>query len=76
MTSLNPLHTIETQIGEILQLHSGIRGPMARSRTHVWGYHSRFAGSLERASGAAMAQGEPLGRFGFGRIPETGRRKD
>ena len=33
MTSLNPLHTIETQIGEILQLHSGIRGPMARSRT-------------------------------------------
>jgi microcin C transport system ATP-binding protein len=33
MTSLNPLHTIETQIGEILQLHSGIRGPMARART-------------------------------------------
>src|SRR5882672_10740098 len=33
MTSLNPLHTIESQIGEILQLHSGIRGPMARART-------------------------------------------
>ena len=33
MTSLNPLHTIEAQIGEILQLHSGIRGPMARART-------------------------------------------
>src|SRR5258708_8274411 len=33
MTSLNPLHTIESQIGEILQLHSGIRGPMARVRT-------------------------------------------
>ena len=33
MTSLNPLHTIEAQIGEILQLHSGIRGPKARART-------------------------------------------
>src|SRR5216684_2748726 len=33
MTSLNPLHTIEAQIGEILQLHSGIRGAMARART-------------------------------------------
>src|SRR5579864_3876125 len=33
MTSLNPLHTIESQIGEILQLHSGIRGQTARTRT-------------------------------------------
>ena len=33
MTSLNPLHTIESQIGEILQLHSGIRGAAARVRT-------------------------------------------
>src|ERR1700735_4154775 len=33
MTSLNPLHTIESQIGEILQLHSGIRGARARART-------------------------------------------
>src|SRR3984893_10348570 len=33
MTSLNPLHTIESQIGEILQLHSAISGPMARART-------------------------------------------
>src|SRR4030081_148409 len=33
MTSLNPLHTIESQIGEILQLHSGIRGAVARART-------------------------------------------
>src|SRR6201996_6368075 len=30
MTSLNPLHTIESQIGEILQLHSGISGSIAR----------------------------------------------
>src|SRR5256886_1332126 len=33
MTSLNPLHTIEAQIGEILLLHSGIRGQTARART-------------------------------------------
>ena len=33
MTSLNPLHTIESQIGEILQLHQGVGGQMARSRT-------------------------------------------
>ncbi|MCF6369215.1 ABC transporter ATP-binding protein [Rhizobium halophilum] len=32
MTSLNPLHTIEKQIGEILDLHQGISGQAARSR--------------------------------------------
>ena len=33
MTSLNPLHTIEAQIGEILSLHNGISGSKARART-------------------------------------------
>ncbi|HET7886629.1 MAG TPA: ATP-binding cassette domain-containing protein, partial [Bradyrhizobium sp.] len=33
MTSLNPLHMIEQQIGEILQLHHGVTGQMARART-------------------------------------------
>ena len=32
MTSLNPLHTIERQIGEIIALHSGLSGDQARSR--------------------------------------------
>jgi microcin C transport system ATP-binding protein len=32
MTSLNPLHTIEKQIGEILLLHRGMTGPAARAR--------------------------------------------
>jgi microcin C transport system ATP-binding protein len=32
MTSLNPLHTIEAQIGEILLLHGGLRGSIARTR--------------------------------------------
>ncbi len=33
MTSLNPLHTIEAQIAEVIQLHSGVRGVKARERT-------------------------------------------
>ncbi|MFL4968647.1 MAG: ABC transporter ATP-binding protein [Xanthobacteraceae bacterium] len=32
MTSLNPLHTIEKQIGEILDLHRGLSGEPARAR--------------------------------------------
>ena len=31
-TSLNPLHTIEKQIGEILLIHRGLAGPAARTR--------------------------------------------
>lgn len=33
MTSLNPLHTVEKQIGETLELHKGMRGPQARARS-------------------------------------------
>ncbi len=33
MTSLNPLHRIEQQIGEILTLHRGLSGQAARART-------------------------------------------
>jgi microcin C transport system ATP-binding protein len=33
MTSLNPLHTIEAQIVEILRLHGNVSGQMARART-------------------------------------------
>jgi microcin C transport system ATP-binding protein len=32
MTSLNPLHTIEKQIGEILGIHRGLSGEAARAR--------------------------------------------
>ncbi|MBB5320625.1 ABC transporter ATP-binding protein [Marinobacter oulmenensis] len=32
MTSLNPLHTVEKQISETLELHKGLRGPKARQR--------------------------------------------
>src|SRR6202162_4538698 len=33
MTSLNPLHTIESQIGEILYLHNNVSASMVRART-------------------------------------------
>lgn len=32
MTSLNPLHTIEKQVGEILEMHQAMTGATARSR--------------------------------------------
>ncbi len=32
MTSLNPLHTIEQQIGEVLVIHKGLSGTAARAR--------------------------------------------
>jgi microcin C transport system ATP-binding protein len=53
MTSLNPLHTIEAQIGEILLLHSGIRGQAARARTLELldaGRHSRSRNPAEELS--------------------------
>ncbi len=33
MTSLNPLHTVEKQIGEIIELHTGLRGEAICERT-------------------------------------------
>ena len=32
MTSLNPLHTVERQIGEILEIHQNVKGDAARAR--------------------------------------------
>jgi microcin C transport system ATP-binding protein len=32
MTSLNPLHSIEKQVGEILEMHQGMKGNAARQR--------------------------------------------
>ena len=52
MTSLNPLHTIEAQIGEILLLHSGISGADgagAHARTADAGRHSRSRNAARRA---------------------------
>ena len=43
MTSLNPLHTIEKQIGEILLLHRGMTGAAARARIEEWKMELRFS---------------------------------
>ena len=32
MTSLNPLHNIEKQVGEVLEIHAGMTGPAKRAR--------------------------------------------
>ena len=32
MTSLNPLHSVEKQIGEVLELHQGVKGSAARTQ--------------------------------------------
>jgi microcin C transport system ATP-binding protein len=32
MTSLNPLHSIETQVAEVLEIHKGLRGTALRAR--------------------------------------------
>jgi len=36
MTSLNPLHTVEKQLGETLALHQGLSGPAARRLALEW----------------------------------------
>jgi microcin C transport system ATP-binding protein len=33
MTSLNPLHTVEKQVSEVLEIHKGLKGRAARART-------------------------------------------
>src|SRR5262249_21677663 len=33
MTSLNPLHTVEQQVGEVLKIHRGMSNGAARART-------------------------------------------
>ena len=32
LTALNPLHTTEKQIGEVLRIHNGLKGKAARKR--------------------------------------------
>ena len=53
MTSLNPLHTIEQQIGEILLLHRGMTGEAARDAHH----RAADAGRHPRSGAAAQ---EPI----------------
>ena len=62
MTSLNPLHTIESQIGEIMQLHSGITGarrPGADARTAHAGRHSRTGDAARQLSASTFRRPTP-----------------
>ena len=62
MTSLNPLHTIEKQIGEILLLHRGLTGAAARARTLEVldpGRHSRSAIAAQQLSASALRRPAP-----------------
>jgi ABC-type microcin C transport system duplicated ATPase subunit YejF len=47
MTSLNPLHTVERQIGEMLKVHQGMREmPRASAR---WSCSTRWASAMRKA---------------------------
>ena len=62
MTSLNPLHTIESQIGEILQLHSGDPRPDgagADARTAHAGRHSRAGNAACELSASIIRRPAP-----------------
>ncbi len=52
MTSLNPLHTIEQQIGEVLLLHGGVTGRPARTRIARAADAGRHPASRRRGSAA------------------------
>ena len=51
MTSLNPLHTIERQVGEVLKLHQGLSD--ARARVARAGAPRRRSASAKRRAGSA-----------------------
>ena len=64
MTSLNPLHTIESQIGEILQLHNRGRrrdGAGAHARTADAGRHSRSGDAACELSASIVRRPAPAG---------------
>jgi microcin C transport system ATP-binding protein len=48
MTSLNPLHTVEKQISEVLEMHKGLKGARrAHGRWNCWNW-SAFASPQQR----------------------------
>ena len=52
MTSLNPLHTIEKQISEIIVLHGGLTAAPARARVDRAAHAGRHSRSGRRGSRA------------------------
>lgn len=47
MTSLNPLHTIEKQLGESLALHQGLKG-RGRAGADLWSCWSRWGSAIPK----------------------------
>ena len=57
MTSLNPLHTIEKQLSESIELHQGLRGDKVQARIlelSEQGRHSRPGKPVEKLSAPAV----------------------
>ncbi len=50
MSSLNPLHSIAKQIGEVLEVHGGLRGPTQHQRVIELLRHVGFADAEQRLS--------------------------
>jgi ABC-type uncharacterized transport system YnjBCD ATPase subunit len=79
MTSLNPLHTLEKQIGESLALHQGLSGQAARQR--IIELLKRSASAIRKAAGrlSAPAVGRAAAarddRHGAGQQPEASDRR-
>ena len=60
MTSLNPLHTIERQIGEIIALHGGRAAATARASSNSdRGRHRRSGRAARRLSASAFGRPAP-----------------
>ncbi len=62
MTSLNPLHTIEQQVGEILRLHKGLTeadAHVTRARPAAQGRHPRAGEAARRVSSPALRRSAP-----------------
>ena len=55
MTSLNPLHSVERQIGEILELHQGLSGAKARERIIEPAHQGRHPRSRNAAAGLSAS---------------------
>ena len=58
MTSLNPLHTVEQQVGEILKLHRGL-SDRDGARAHAWNCSTSSASARRRAGSAPIRTSSP-----------------
>ncbi len=60
MTSLNPLHKVEKQVGEILRQHRGLVARRPRG-TGRWSFWRRSASATRRPASAPIRTSSPAG---------------